>query len=179
MTRKPIIAKPARQPAIPPTTAAVLTEPEELAVEEGVADVTVPVLMTILVGVVNMEVVCEVTAAAGFVDRTVCGTKVKGVDEVEVVEEMVGVDEDVGDEEVIEEEEVVGAMEAEDCWVEVATGVVEVRVGVTAGAEVVPGVSDFCAAEVCALVAAEVETDAGKVGLKRAAKRTWLRLSKS
>lgn len=161
MMRKPSIAKPARQPAIPPTTAAVLTEPEELAVEEGVADVMVPVLMTILVWDVNMEVVCGVTAAAGLVDTTVCGTKVEEVDEVEVVEEMEVVVEGVDDEEVIEEEEVVGAMEAEDCWVEVATGVVEVGVVLTAGAEVVPGVSDFCAAEVCALVAAEVKTDPG------------------
>jgi hypothetical protein len=43
----------------------VLTEPEELAVEEGVADVMVPVLITILVGDVNAEVECEVTATTG------------------------------------------------------------------------------------------------------------------
>ncbi|KAG2031659.1 hypothetical protein BDR03DRAFT_972055 [Suillus americanus] len=48
MMRKPSIAKPARQPVIPPTTAAMLTEPEEPAVE-GVADVMFPVPMSILV----------------------------------------------------------------------------------------------------------------------------------
>jgi len=47
MMRNPSIAKPTRQPAIPPTTAVVLMEPEEPAVEEGVADAMVPVLMTI------------------------------------------------------------------------------------------------------------------------------------
>jgi hypothetical protein len=65
MMRKPNTAKPARQPAIPPTTAAVLTVPEELAVEEGVADAMVPVLITILDCDVNVEVECEVTATTG------------------------------------------------------------------------------------------------------------------
>jgi len=39
VTRKPRTAKPIRQPAIPPTTAPVLMDPEELEVEEGVAEV--------------------------------------------------------------------------------------------------------------------------------------------
>jgi hypothetical protein len=75
------------------------------------------------------------------VDNTVCGTKVEEVDEV-VVLETVGVLEDmVDDDEVVVEEEVVGGVEAEDCWVEVATvsGVVEVEVLVMAGAELVGG----------------------------------------
>lgn len=177
MMKKPKIAKPARQPAIPPTTAAVLTELEELAVEEGVADAIVPVLMTILVGDVNMEVECEVTATTGVVDSTVCGTKVEEVDEVVVLETVVL--EDMVDEEVVEEEEVVDGMEVEDCWVEVATGVVEVEVVGVTGAEVVVSSSDLCAAEECALVAAEDKTDSIIVGLKRAAKRIWLRPSKS
>jgi hypothetical protein len=65
MMRKPRIAKPARQPAIPPTTAPVLTELEEPAVEEGVADVMVPVPIMIPVGDVSMEVGFQVAAAAG------------------------------------------------------------------------------------------------------------------
>lgn len=181
MTRKLSIARPARQPAIPPTTAPVLTEPAEPAVEEGVADVMVPVLMMILVGDVNMEVVYKVAAAAGVVDSTVCGTKVGEVNEVEVPEVVVL--EDVVEEEVVGEEEVVlGVMEAEDCWVEVGTGVVEVGVVVViAGAEVVLGGMSECVAGDCvlALVAAEVKIDPIKVGLKRAAKRMWLRISKS
>lgn len=177
--KKPNTAKPARQPAIPPTTAAVLTEPEELAVEEGVADVMVPVLITILVGDVNVEVECEVTATTGVVDNTDCGTEVEEVDEVVVLEMVATLEDMVDDEEVVEEDEVVGGMEAEDCWVEIITGVVEVGMGVVAGAELVGDVSDFCAAEVCALVAAEVKIGSEKVGLKRAAKRMWLRLSKS
>lgn len=177
--RKPNTAKPARQPAIPPTTAAVLTEPEELAVEEGVADAMVPVLITILVCDVNVEVECGVTATTGVVDNTVCGTEVEEVDEV-VVLEVVGVLEDVvDDEEVVEEEEVVGGVEAEDCWVGV-TGAAEVGDElVMTGAELVAGVSDFGAAEVCALVGVAVKIESGKDGLKRAAKRMWLRLSKS
>jgi hypothetical protein len=178
MMKNPNIAKPARQPAIPPTTAAVLTEPEELAVEEGVADVMVPVLMTIFVGDEDVKVECVVTATTGVVDGTVCGTKVEEVDEV-VVLETVAMLEDVVDEGVVEEEEVVGGMEGEDCVVEVATGVAEVGVAGMTGAEELVGVSDFCAAEVCALVAAEVKIESIKVGLKRAAKRMWLRLSKS
>lgn len=180
MMRKPNTAKPARQPAIPPTTAAVLTEPEELAVEEGVADAMVPVLITILDCDVNVEVECEVTATTGVVGTTVCGTEVEEVDEVEALV-VVGMLEDVIDEEVVEEEEVVGGMEAEDCWVEGVTGVVEVGVVlVMTEAELAGGVSDFGAAEVCALVVGVgLKMESGKVGLKRAAKRMWLRLSKS
>lgn len=176
MTKKPSIAKPARHPAIPPTTAAVLTDPEELAVEEGVADVSVPVLMMILVGDVAREVVCKV-AAAGVVVGTVCGTTVVDVDEAEVVEEEEVV-EDEEDEEVVEEEEVVEVVEEEDCWVEVATlGAEDVGVEDATGAEELVGVSVFCAPEFCTLVAAE-KADSGRVGLKRAATRGWLRLSK-
>lgn len=180
MMRKPNTAKPTRQPAIPPTTAAVLTEPEELAVEDGVADAMVPVLITILVCDVNVEVECGVTATTGVVDVTVCGTEVEEVDEVGVLE-MVGVLEDVvDDKEVVEEEEVVGGVEAEDCWVEGDTGAAEVGVElVMTGAELVGGVSDFGAAEVCALVGVAVKIESGIDGLKRAAKRMWLRLSKS
>ena len=39
MTRKPRTAKPTREPAMPPTTAVVLMDPEELEVAEGVADI--------------------------------------------------------------------------------------------------------------------------------------------
>lgn len=176
MTRKPSIAKPARDPAIPPTTAAVLTDPEELAVEEGVADVRVPVLMTILVGDVAREVVCKV-ATAGVVVGTVCGTTVVDVEEVEeVVEEEVV--EEVEDEEVVVEEEVVEVVEEEDCWVEVAAlGVVDVGAEDATGAEELVGVSVFPPPEFCTLVTTE-KTDPERVGLKRAATRGWLRLSK-
>lgn len=158
-------------------------EPEEPAVEEGVADVMVPVAMIILVGDVSMEVVYKVAAAAGVVDNTGCGTKVEEVSKLEVLEEEVVV-EDVVDEVVEEEEVVVGLTEVEDGWVEVATGVVEVGVvvvGVVAGAEVGLGVLEFCVADVCGLevLVAELETDPGKPGLKRATKRMCLRFSKS
>lgn len=141
----------------------------------------VPVLITILVCDANVEVACEVTTTMGVVGTTVCGTEVEEVDEVEVLV-VVGMLEDViDDEEVVEEEEVVGGMEAEDCWVEGVTGVVEVGVVlVMTEAELAGGVSDFGAAEVCALVVGVgVKIESGKVGLKRAAKRMWLRLSKS
>lgn len=156
----------------------MLTEPEDPAVEEGVADVMVPVPMMILVGDVNMEVVYKV-AAAGVVDSTVCGAEVGEVNVVVLLKVVVL--EDVVDEDVVKEEEVVlGVMEVEDCWVEVGTEVVVVGVVVViAGAEVlVLGVS--CAADVCILVpVAEVKMDTGKLGLNRAAKRMWLRISKS
>jgi hypothetical protein len=173
MMRKPRIAKPARQPAIPPTTAPVLTELEEPAVEEGVADAMVPVPIMIPVGDVSTEVGFQVAAAAGVVDSTVCGAKVGEVNEEEVLEDEV-MPEDVVDEDVVEEEEVVlGVMEVEDCWVEVGTGVVEVGVGVvTARAELMVGVLEFCAADVCVLApVAEVKPDPMILGLKRAAKR--------
>lgn len=158
-------------------------EPEEPGVEEGVADVMVPVAMITLVGDVSMEVVYKVAAAAaGVVGNTGCGTEVEEVSKVEVLEVVVV--EDVVDEVVKEEEvAVVGLTEVEDCWVEVATGVVEVGVvvGVVAGAEVGPGVLEFCVADVCGLevLVTEFKTDPGKLGLKRAAKRMCLRFSKS
>lgn len=116
-------------------------------------------------------------------DSAICGAKGEEVDKVEVLEEE-GVLDDMVNEEVVEEEDVVGVVEREDCWVEVATGVVVgVGVGVVmVGAEVGLGVSEFCAAEVCALlalVAAEVKATPGRLGLKRATKCMWLRLSNS
>lgn len=108
-------------------------------------------------------------------DGAICGAKGEEVDKVEVLEEE-GVLEDTVDREVVEEEDVVGVVEREVCWVEVATevvvGVVEV---VMVGAEVGLGVSEFCAAEVCALLvlAAEVKATEGRLGLRRAAKCMW------
>lgn len=173
MTRKPRTAKPARQPTIPPTTAAVLTDPEEPAVEEGVADVLVPVPRMILVCDVGVEVVCKVTTAVGVVVSAVCVTRDEDVDEVEVLEDEVPVLEDVDDEDVVEEDEVVGTTEAEDCWVDVAAGVVEAGVVVVAGAEVVLDVSDFCVAEACAVVAVVKIDCENKDGVNRAAMRMW------
>lgn len=77
-------------------------------------------------------------------DSAICGAKGEEVDKVEVLEEE-GVVEDMVDEEVVEEEDVVGVVEREDCWVEVATGVVGgVGVGVVmVGAEVGLGAEYF------------------------------------
>ena len=65
LSRKPSTTKPTRQPAIPPTTAAVLMDPEEPEVAEGVADVVVRGLRVTPVIPVAIEVVCTVTTDGG------------------------------------------------------------------------------------------------------------------
>lgn len=174
VTRKPITAKAAREPAIPPTTAPVLTEPEELAVAEEVADVIVPVPRVIPVSV-PMVVVCTVTAAVGVVDSTVSETTFEeDVDEVEMLEEVLLL-EDVTNEDVVEDDEVVvGMVEAEDCWTDVVIGVVEVGVAVVAGAEVGVVAVDFCVLEGVLLEVGK--TDSTEIfGLYRAARRMRMR----